>query len=645
MATLLLLACMTLGQNEPPKTPIFTIHVRDEQTGRGVPLVELRTVHQVSYFTDSKGMVAFQEPGLMDQTVFFHISSHGYEYPKDGFGFRGKAMAITPGGKAELKIRRTNLAERLYRVTGAGIYRDTILAGERPPTRAPILNAQVLGSDSVMNTIYRGKLYWFWGDTHRPKYPLGNFNVPGAISTLPEQGGLDPAVGMDLHYFTGKDGFARACAPIPGKGPTWISGLVTIKNHTGAEEMFAHYVKIKPPMTVYERGLCRFDDEKGEFVRVAIFPEHAPGAPDGAHAFLHQEGSTNYVYYASPYPLCRVPADAKSLADPTAYQFFTCLPTSTILSEKTTVEAAKKATEPDPIARDHRGKPLFAWRANGMGWDDKQEREQLQRGNLKVEEKLLPMRDFFTAKPVQLTRGAVAWNTYRRRWVLVGNEIFGTSVLGEIWYAEADSPEGPWLHARKIITHDKYSFYNVKLHPYFDQNQGKTIYLEGTYTASFSGNPQSTPWYDYNQIMYRLQLDDHRLHLPVALYPGDTPTRPLVTHQEKTAPPRQPPRFFALDRPAPTTIAVLVTPRGELRVASQPGAGEQILFYAPPIEQNPPPPGTVPLFAYHLPGRQYPMYSTTALTGATRAEQPLCHVWESPWKDTCPWIKVEPPKP
>ena len=83
--------------------------------------------------------------------------------------------------------------------------------------------------------------------------------------------------------------------------------------------------------------------------------------------------------------------------------------------------------------------------------------------------------------------------------------------LGEVWYSEADAPEGPWLHARKVVTHDKYSFYNVAHHPIFDQKDGRLIYFEGTYTAAFSGTKDKTPRYDYNQVMYRLDLADKRL--------------------------------------------------------------------------------------------------------------------------------------
>ena len=37
------------------------------------------------------------------------------------------------------------------------------------------------------------------------------------------------------------------------------------------------------------------------------------------------------------------------------------------------------------------------------------------------------------------------------------------------------------------------------------------IFFEGTYSATFSGNPNPTPRYDYNQLMYKLDLSDPRL--------------------------------------------------------------------------------------------------------------------------------------
>src|SRR5262249_30223087 len=228
LATAVLSWVALLGADPGQGTSYFAITVVDGETGRGVPLVELRTVNGLRQFTDSNGVVAFHEPGLMDKDVFFHVSSHGYEFPKDGFGFRGKSLHVVPGGSAKLELRRVNLAERLYRVTGGGIYRDSVLAGVKVPLQEPVLNAQVFGSDSVLNAVYGGKSYWFWGDTNRPAYPLGNFHVPGATSELPSRGGLDPERGIDLRYFTDQKGFARPTMQMPGKGPTWLTALVPL---------------------------------------------------------------------------------------------------------------------------------------------------------------------------------------------------------------------------------------------------------------------------------------------------------------------------------------------------------------------------------------------------------------------------------
>ena len=95
--------------------------------------------------------------------------------------------------------------------------------------------------------------------------------------------------------------------------------------------------------------------------------------------------------------------------------------------------------------------------------------------------------------------------------MLIATQLGGTSTLGEVWYSEADELTGPWRRARKIVTHEKYSFYNPVHHACFDQKNGRLIYFEGTYVNTFSGNPVATPRYDYNQIMYRLDLDDPRL--------------------------------------------------------------------------------------------------------------------------------------
>lgn len=104
--------------------------------------------------------------------------------------------------------------------------------------------------------------------------------------------------------------------------------------------------------------------------------------------------------------------------------------------------------------------------------------------------------------------GSIAWSAWRKRWVTVFMQNGGKpSALGELWYAEADSPLGPWGAAVKVLTHANYTFYNPRLHPEFTPGDSPILFFEGTYTTEFSSNQQPTPRYNYNQILYRLDLD------------------------------------------------------------------------------------------------------------------------------------------
>src|SRR5260370_4250321 len=166
-------------------------------------MVGLQTTGSVRDYTDSNGLGAFAGPGVMNQRVWFSVSAHGYEFPPDGFGIRGATLETKVGGSAQLKIKRLNIAERLYSITGQGIYRDPVLLGRKPPIAEPLLNASVTGQDGILTAIYRGKLYWLYGDTSRLSYALGNFAMSGATTALPDQ--IDPPVGDNLKYFIAKN--------------------------------------------------------------------------------------------------------------------------------------------------------------------------------------------------------------------------------------------------------------------------------------------------------------------------------------------------------------------------------------------------------------------------------------------------------
>ena len=606
----------------------FAIEVLDDQTGRGVPLVELTTTAGVTYVTDSAGLVAFDESGLMDQRVFFSVKSHGYEAPKDGFGIRGVAFDVKSGGSAQIKLKRLNVAQRLYRVTGQGIYRDTVLLGRKPPIREPLLNAQVTGCDSVVTAQYRGKLHWFWGDTNQVSYLLGNYSVPGATTPLPSSGEIDPERGLDLSYFVGENGFAKAVCQMPGEGPTWIGGVTAVPDASGRERLLGGYVKIKAPMTVYRRGIAMWNDETNQFDRVSDFEPDVPLFPTG-HTFRHRDAGAEYVYFATSAPLARIKASAESYQDLDEYEAFTCLkPGSTL-----------KAPE---IDRDEAGRVRFGWKKNAPPLEAAQQAQLVKDGLLKEHEGLLQFRDAATGKPIVAhNNSCTAWNEHRQKWVNIILQFYGTSVLGEIWYAEADSPVGPWVYATKVITHDQYSFYNPKQHPYFSRKGSKHLYFEGTYTHAFSGTEHRTPRYDYNQIMYRLDLDDPRLALPVAVYDGKGKGQAADMRLKDAAIAARAEygkiAFFALDRPSPNTMAVCAVGSAlcGVPISADDADLKSTLFYALPADAAGP--GiTVPLYEYLGDGDVPPIYDVRGdreFAGYRRCPDPICRVWPSPYSE------------
>ncbi len=498
---LTLLIAAPLVACAPRITTPFRITVIDSETGRGVPLVTLTTTSKIQYVTDSAGIIAFDEPGLMGLNVHFAVESHGYSYPKDGFGFAGAAVQTNAGGSATLTIHRDNIAERLYRITGQGIYHDSILLGDKPPIEQPLLNGKVMGQDSVQAVVYRDKIHWFWGDTNRPGYPLGNFHVSGAVSDLPENGGLSPDIGVNLDYFVDENGFSRPMAKLPGPGAVWIGPLILLPHEEGRERLYAGFVRVQGLEKTYERGLLRYNDDLERFEPFASFDVDAVLHPQGEPLRIRDQGA-DYIYFCSPFPLVRVPANLESLSDPNAYEAYTCLESGTQFEK-----------ENSRIDRDPQGRPVWAWKPHTGPLNPQQQQQLVDANLLQPGEPWIRVRDVDTGAPVLIHAGTLRWNDYRQRYILIGEQVFGSSLLGEIWYSEAPTPMGPWDRARKIVTHDNYSFYNPAHHPFFDEDGGRVIYFEGTY-ANFLTDAPATPRYDYNQILYRLRLDHPRLTLP-----------------------------------------------------------------------------------------------------------------------------------
>jgi hypothetical protein len=427
------------------------IEVVDKESGWPVPLVELQTLHDVKFVTDNAGVIAFDLPELMGRETWFDVKGPGYEVKKDGFGYAGFRFTPEPGQVHRVEVERTIIARRLGRITGGGLFGESQKLGAEAAWR----ESGLLGQDSVQNAVYRGKLFWFWGDTILPKYPLGIFDSTGATTAPQPLASFEPPLRLALDYFKDAQGVPRGLAKMPGEGPTWLSACVSLPDTQGREHLVATYVKDEGMLHIYRQGLAVWDDATLSFKLLRLLWEetaaspHPPPAPDGHAVKWTDDAGKTWALFCNPFPMMRCPATFEAWEDPHLWE--------TLAPQKTLLAAG-------------------------------------------------------TREKVRPHTGSMAWNPWRKRWVSVFVQADGKpSPLGEVWYAEARSPTGPWGPAVKILSHDNYTFYNPSLHPEFTPENSPILLFEGTYSGDFARNPSRTPRYDYNQVLYRLDLDDPRL--------------------------------------------------------------------------------------------------------------------------------------
>jgi len=584
LTMLLLLSFVSTGAAPSDSSDYSKIAVVDEETGRGVPLVELKTTNDVRYYTDSNGILAFFEPDLMGKEVFFYVKSHGYEFTEKLDEDVGKILKATRGGSAVLKIRRVNVAERLYRVTGEGIYRDSVLVGHPVPIKQQLLNGKVMGQDSVVN----------------------------------------------------ESGFSKPMCPLPDPGLVWLSWALALPDDKGTERLIAGYSRIKNLDEAYERVIGVFNDKTESFERLVRLDVSLKEPTLAGHPFRATAAGDDYFYFAGRRLFTRIKADLKHLADPKTNESFTPL-TAGSKYEK----AASK------LDRSSDGRLIYAWKVNTDAVNQERQQELIAAGKMKPEEALWQLRDSDTGQAIAASPASVFWNDFRQRWVMLVERF------GQVWYAEGDTLVGPWVYAKKIVTHDRYSFYNVTQHPYFDQDGGRLIYFEGTYADTFANPPDITPRYNYNQIMYRLILDDPRLFLPVPVYRviganGVTSyqLREEVASQNSWERIEEIP-FFAVppNRRREGLIAIYAAANqsaisGEVGLQRDLPAGKNAqvkpLFYAFPADdggKNVSSLGMVPLYEYRNSESGVGVYSTEPHLKSKvlkRAPQPICRVWRNP---------------
>ena len=267
--------------------------------------------------------------------------------------------------------------------------------------------------------------------------------MAGAVADLPGKGGLDPSVGIDLTYFTREDGFAKEMVPLPDKGLVWIDEPLVLKDDQGRERMIAYGSLLESLAKRLGRFLMVYNDEKDVFEKLKDIPDDAPLAPNG-HSLRYKTDGREYFYFAYPYPCIRVPATWEAVQDLAQYEAFTPLQPGKRYDKKS-----------PPLEFDAKGKLTFAWKKNTPPLTSTELKEIVEGGFAKREELPFRMADAGSGKPVLVHGASVYFNDYRKKYVMIFVQIMGESMLGEVWYAEADHPEGPWEKAVKVVTHDR----------------------------------------------------------------------------------------------------------------------------------------------------------------------------------------------
>ncbi len=542
----------------------FAIRVIDGETKRGIPLVELKTLHAIKYFTDNQGYIAVDEPELLDHRIFFEVNSPGYSYERDRYGKHGITCHLRAGGDTTLTMHRIQAAERLYRITGSGKDVHTQRLGKDNIADSQ-LKGGVLGQDSNLGLLYQDRILWIWGDSFIPGGYEGNFSVSGAWSTPPSAGGWDPEDGIEFEYIVDDRGFTRPMINLTGEGYVWFDWLMPVTDGDGHDRLAAKYARVNALFGNYERGIALLDENNEVFSKYVEVDSWIPEGHTCQHLIAGTTTGQKFFYETSTFNFRRVKPYLEQVIQPDHYESYTCLE-----------HGEMDISQHSRIDRDKQGNLIYGWKqgTRSVGYQELQQLEKY--GLIETGEKLIHTTDVLSGDEVDVGRGSISWNPFRQSWVLIAGST-------DIWYGEADTPVGPWVYVTKVASHDHF-LYNPVHHPFLDRQGGRHIYFQGTFTKFFSQEP-SIPRYEYNQLMYKLDLDRAELIMPVPIYQlhgtADTSrylTRTLPDHGDEIA---QIP-FFALDRAGDQnySLPIFSSPDDHGRLTTSDVPGRMPLFYA-----------------------------------------------------------------
>ena len=559
---------------------MFKITIVDGVTGRGVPLVQLRTSNYISWYSDSAGVVAFDEPGMLGMAVYFVVLTDGYEIvasavlPNTPGSEPGVLLRTVGGDSATITLRRTQPAERLYRLTGGGLYRDTLLTGGAAPVKEPqISKSSSIGQDSLMAIPFKKQVFWCFGDTECPAGPrdtdcqhygrftncavtvrsVGNGSVPPSLDYFVSKNSRAPGgLGSDgrpndaLLKLWNPGSFVHPKAMLAGpqgqiyNQSSWIGSMTVTKDAAGNDDaLWVTYVcPWGGPDKIF--GVAKWSEAQQVFL-----PEQGAAQKlrySGAQVvqtLSPADKAAGFIYYASAFAMSRVPANSSSIVNPSLYEYFS--PCSAGASGcKSKMSAASWGWK----------KSNLDGGLSGVGYfNPTAELGAIKAGLLPRAAARMQVHD--KAHPfggsLVLSRGSVNWNAHRSKYVLIAEQAqlnraapLGASRHGEIFYCESSSITGPWTACTSVITHNQtgMSCYNPMQLAWLDEYGGARVYIACTFTAMASSTGGKTdrscraddyggvdcavavPRYEYNNLVFGLDVDAvavaGRGQLPVA---------------------------------------------------------------------------------------------------------------------------------
>jgi len=480
LVTLLVVVVLVSSSSSSSSSRHIRIDVVDDKTGHGVPLVMLTTNFYTRYFSDSAGRVAI-ENDLENQNVWFSVLTDGYdlnvERTKGAVQYgspydAGIVVNLTNDEEHVVYMKRNQIARRAYRLTGQGLYRDSVLTNASIPDSArnramidPL--SGVTGQDTLQVVNYQNAVWYFFGDTVCPRSARQNncdstgMYTVGAVSSTIEKARTDPPT---FEYIA------------VGGSPTPIAPLYPLEQNTWTAAMFTS------------------SDEKDMYA--AYFKNPGDGAsPSEARQGMMIWNGTQMVELGNEWPR----------------------DTTLSLNGAHTIQVLS----PKDMAS---GMNDFAWFVNGAV-SSRVRRTRNDVANYSAFEKLDP------PKSPSYSCNTVNWNTYAQKYLCLGdnkvgnNESFGGTV--PLTIAWSDSLLGPYVNATVILDHGRtgMSCYNGLHLPHMDQDQFVTVAC--TFTAMWSntnrtpnlwstclfgqnshqGCARVVPRYEYNNIVSKVDLD------------------------------------------------------------------------------------------------------------------------------------------